>query len=320
MKIYKFEKFNESESNDIDWNDVESKWDLWYEESNGEADYDDEYGAMKSFVKGDVDWKSVKSEYFDYIEETNNEDDYDSKFRKFKSFVKKNLNNKFIKESFELEGDFLNDCYLELSDLGFEFKISSNSISGELNGKYKFDEVIDLYRDFILRIEFEFHVKEHNISFKENGVEIEVNLIEKTLEGLKDSIKIKLDGEEKICKITGLRRSMINVSKKTYLSGLQFEIETASTKGFIRFWINWELNWKDVKNNAKKYNKIFINPELYLRGFQGRVEIDKESANKLYQYFVEKGGGWKYGQNDDYTKVDFTEQCSSDDLVGSWNL
>ena len=179
-------------------NDVESKWDSWYEESNGEADYDDEYDAMKSFVKGDVDWKSVKSEYFDYIEETNNEDDYDSKFRKFKSFVKKNLNNKFIKESFELEGDFLNDCYLELSDLGFEFKISSNSISGELNGKYKFDEVIDLYRDFILRIEFEFHVKEHNISFKENGVEIEVNLIEKTLEGLKDSIKIKLDGEEKI--------------------------------------------------------------------------------------------------------------------------
>ena len=68
------------------------------------------------------------------------------------------MNNKFIKESFELEGDFLNDCYLELSDLGFEFKISSNSISGELNGKYKFDEVIDLYRDFILRIEFEFQL------------------------------------------------------------------------------------------------------------------------------------------------------------------
>jgi hypothetical protein len=91
MKILNFVKFNESESNDIDWNDIESKWDSWYEKSNGEADYDDEYDAMKSFVKADVDWKSVKSEYFDYIEKTNNEDDYDRKFRKFKSFVKKNM-------------------------------------------------------------------------------------------------------------------------------------------------------------------------------------------------------------------------------------
>lgn len=92
MKIQNFKKFNESL--DIDWKDVESKWDSWYEKSNGESDYDDEYNAMKSFVMDkdlDIDWKSVKSEYFDYTEKTNNEDDYEDKFKKFKSIVKKNL-------------------------------------------------------------------------------------------------------------------------------------------------------------------------------------------------------------------------------------
>jgi len=56
-----------------------------------EPDYDDEYAAMKSFVKVDVEWSTVKKAYFNYIEETNNEDDYDDKFKKFKSLVKRNL-------------------------------------------------------------------------------------------------------------------------------------------------------------------------------------------------------------------------------------
>ena len=89
MKYLK--RFNESKDNDIDWSSIESKWDNWYEESNGEADYDDEYAAMKSFVKVDVEWSTVKKAYFNYIEETNNEDDYDDKFKKFKSLVKINL-------------------------------------------------------------------------------------------------------------------------------------------------------------------------------------------------------------------------------------
>lgn len=85
-----FGKFNES--NQINWTNIESKWNDWYEESNGESDYDDEYDAMKSFVKNvEVDWKKVKREYFNYIEETNNEDDYDDKFEKFKSIVNKNF-------------------------------------------------------------------------------------------------------------------------------------------------------------------------------------------------------------------------------------
>ncbi len=67
----------------------------WYEESNGEADYDDEYDAMKSFVKDvEVDWKKIQREYFNYVEETNNEADYDDKFKKFKSIVNKNFINK----------------------------------------------------------------------------------------------------------------------------------------------------------------------------------------------------------------------------------
>lgn len=87
-KIKDFSKFNES----IDWKKIESKWDEWYEESNGEADYDDEYDAMESFVSdAEVDWKKVKKAYFNYIEQTNNEDDYDAKFKKFKSIVNKNL-------------------------------------------------------------------------------------------------------------------------------------------------------------------------------------------------------------------------------------
>jgi hypothetical protein len=84
-------KFNESKS-EIDWSSIESKWNDWYEESNGDADYDDEFRAMKSFVKGvEIEWIKVKNGYYDYIEETNNEDDYDDKFNKFKSLVKKNL-------------------------------------------------------------------------------------------------------------------------------------------------------------------------------------------------------------------------------------
>jgi len=91
-QVKTYEEFNESNSNELDWKSIEYKWNDWYEESNGEADYDDEYGAMKSFVKGvEVEWSKVKKEYFDYIERTNNEDEYDVKFRKFKSFVKNNL-------------------------------------------------------------------------------------------------------------------------------------------------------------------------------------------------------------------------------------
>jgi hypothetical protein len=86
------ESHENSKSEKIDWDSIEDQWDNWYEKSNGEADYDDEYDAMKSFVKGvEVEWSEVKKEYFDYIEETYNEEDYDDKFNKFKSLVKKNL-------------------------------------------------------------------------------------------------------------------------------------------------------------------------------------------------------------------------------------
>lgn len=86
-----FKQFNESKSEEINWRDVESKWDKWYERSFGEADYDDEYNALKSFVTAEVDWSKVRKEYFSYIEETNNEDDYDQKFKKFKKIVIKYL-------------------------------------------------------------------------------------------------------------------------------------------------------------------------------------------------------------------------------------
>lgn len=84
-------RFNENLSNDINWTEVESNWYDWYEDSFGEADYDDEFDAMKSFINVNVNWSKVGQEYFDYIEETNNEDDYDRKFLKFKSMVKRNL-------------------------------------------------------------------------------------------------------------------------------------------------------------------------------------------------------------------------------------
>jgi hypothetical protein len=87
------EKFlaESKDENTINWKEVESKWDKWYEESNNEADYDEEYDAMKSFVKAEVEWSKVKREYFDYIEETNNEDDGDDKFKNFKKFVNNHL-------------------------------------------------------------------------------------------------------------------------------------------------------------------------------------------------------------------------------------
>lgn len=242
-----------------------------------------------------------------------------SHIEKFLEHIEKH--NKFIKESLDGE-QFIKDIYLELQDLGFEFLISNQTVSGKLIGKYQFDEVIELYREFILRLESEFYIKQNDISFKENEVTLNLNLIENSLEGLKDSIILKLDGEEKIFKIINIRRDMIDVLKKTYLSGLQFSISNSSETGFIRFWINWELNWKDVKNNAKKHNRIFINPEILLSikntWFHGTIEIDKESANKFYKYF-EESGGWKYGYNDDSSKVDFTNQSSSDDLEGVWN-
>jgi hypothetical protein len=40
--IKKYEQFNESNSNELDWNSIESEWNDWYENSNGEADYDED--------------------------------------------------------------------------------------------------------------------------------------------------------------------------------------------------------------------------------------------------------------------------------------
>lgn len=61
----------------INWKEIESKWNDYYEDTFGEADYDDEYEKLKSFVTGaDVDWDSIESDYFDWIESTNNEAGY----------------------------------------------------------------------------------------------------------------------------------------------------------------------------------------------------------------------------------------------------
>jgi hypothetical protein len=79
-------KFNESQNN-IDWETIRSEWYEWYLESNGESDYEDEYDALKSFVKVDIDWKQIQKEYYKYIEMTSNEDDYDDKFINFKKIV-----------------------------------------------------------------------------------------------------------------------------------------------------------------------------------------------------------------------------------------
>jgi hypothetical protein len=234
-------------------------------------------------------------------------------------------------ESFEgFELDFIKDCYLDLQDLGFEFSISSNSISGELLDKYSFEEVIESYRNFILVLQVEFTIKTHNIKFTENKVIINVELVEKSLEGLVDSVAIKLNGEEKIFKIIKISRNMIDVNKKTYLVGIRFFMENSDSEAFIDFNVYWELNWKEVNRNVKNSKRAFINPNcdfrinnswfrLTGRGIDGQVEVDEKNAEKFYQYFKNKGGGWRFGNDENGTKVDFTTQFSPKDLVGNWN-
>jgi hypothetical protein len=114
---------------------------------------------------------------------------------------------------------------------------------------------------------------------------------------------------------------MISLSNKTYLTQLQFSISNGSKNGFIRFWINWELNRAIINKNAKKEGRIFINPEVSC-GFAAitSIEIDKESGDKFYKYFIEKGDRWKFGTDDDGKRVDLTTQCDSNDLTGRWNL
>lgn len=79
---------------EINWSEIESKWDDYIEETNNETDYDDQFDELKSFLSGkDIPWKEVKKDYFSYIEKTNNEDDYDVKFRNFKKIVNKHIKN-----------------------------------------------------------------------------------------------------------------------------------------------------------------------------------------------------------------------------------
>lgn len=89
MEVKKFENFSEGEQ--INWRKIEKDWNKWYEDSFGEADYDDEFDALKNIfsenTKVSVDWKKVRSQYYKYIERTSNEDDYDDKFRNFKNII-----------------------------------------------------------------------------------------------------------------------------------------------------------------------------------------------------------------------------------------
>jgi hypothetical protein len=84
--------FNEM-NQDIDWNEVEEKWNSYIEQTFGESDYDDEFYELKSFLPNlETDWAKVKKDYFGYIERTNNEGDYDKQFEKFKKFVITSIN------------------------------------------------------------------------------------------------------------------------------------------------------------------------------------------------------------------------------------
>lgn len=90
-KFKHLKKFNEMNV-EIDWKEVQNKWEDYYEGTFGEADYDDEFYKLKSFIpKLEINWKSVQNEYFDYIEQTNNESDSDEKFSIFKKIVSKQL-------------------------------------------------------------------------------------------------------------------------------------------------------------------------------------------------------------------------------------
>jgi hypothetical protein len=87
--LNKFYQYNESKL-DINWSEVEEKWDNWIESCNNEQDYEDEFKKLKLLLGDlDLDFKKLKSDYYDYIEQTNNEDDPDVKFRKFKKMVTK---------------------------------------------------------------------------------------------------------------------------------------------------------------------------------------------------------------------------------------
>jgi hypothetical protein len=239
--------------------------------------------------------------------------------------------NKFIKESFEKdEEDFIKDCYFDLKSLGFDFSIRGNSIDANFSGDYSFKEVIESYRNLILSLESEFKIKGSEIKFLDKNVQIRIELVERNIEGLVDSVAIKLNGEEKIFKIIKISRNMIDVNKKTYLVGIRFFMENSDSEAFIDFNVYWELNWKEVNRNVKNSKRAFINPNcdflinnswfrLTGRGIDGQVEVDEKNAEKFYQYFKEKGGGWRYGNNHDGSRADFTEQFSPQDLVGSWN-
>jgi hypothetical protein len=239
--------------------------------------------------------------------------------------------NNFLKESFDIDiDDFINDCYADLLDLGFTFTKTSDSIYGVFNGKISFDDFIDTYVDFVSKLKIEFIVKSHDIKFTEKKVIIEVKLIENNLERVSDSVKLILNGEEKIFKIIKISRNMIDINKKSYLVSIRFFMKNSDSESFIDFNVNWELNWKEVKRNVKNHKRAFINPncDFYInnswfrltgRDTSGHVEVDNENAEKLYKYFKEKGGGWRYGNNEDGERVDFTTQFTSKDLVGNWN-
>jgi hypothetical protein len=236
----------------------------------------------------------------------------------------------FLKESFDIDIDnFINDCYADLLDLGFKFTKTSNSIYGVFNGEVSFDDFIEIYLDFVSKLKIEFIINSHEIKFTEKKVTIKVELVENSLEKVTDSVKLKINGEEKIFKILKINRNMIEVNKKTYLVGIRFFLKNSDSEAFIDFNVNWELNWKEVKLNVKNNGRAFINPNcdfhinnswfrLTGRGIDGQIEVDSENAEKFYQYFKEKGEGWRYGNNDGGGRADFTTQFTSKDLVGSW--
>jgi hypothetical protein len=84
----KFKDFNDEQK----WNEIESNYANFVEETNNELDCESYYNFMveeyvKIFKDNNINWDDVALQYFRYIEITNNELDYDQNFNEFKRII-----------------------------------------------------------------------------------------------------------------------------------------------------------------------------------------------------------------------------------------
>ena len=247
--------------------------------------------------------------------------------------------NRFIGESTEYHKEFIKDCGTDLEDIGFTIRTNTSGdvVYGFLGEKYSDVEVIDAYKHFISNLKVEFNIGNHEIKFEKNKVTINISLMEKDMDG-PEIVSISLDDTIKQFKIVKIHRDMSSlrdISKKgsrpkCYLSNIRFFLKDANNS---ESWIDFIVDEEDFSKNITEFGRVFVNPKvkLHIDGFvsrinfnswfEGNIKIDKDSGSKFYNYFKERGAGWRYGTTSAWAeKEDLTEQTDPKDFTGSWDV